>query len=543
MNITTNTELLSHLTMSSYVFAIQILILSIAAIVYFSKNLSKSKKTKGRITGPQLPPGPRAWPIVGNLPELLMNRPTARWMHRVMRELDTDIASFRFGNTYAIEITCDKIAREVMKEKDTIFADRPEAFSASALTGGYLSAIFNPSGEQVKKVRRVMVQQLISNERLDWLHDQRVKEADDLVAYVKNLREKSPIVNVRDIVRSYCHGAPMRLIFGRKYFKESSGDGGLGPIEKIHVSNIFTALDYVYSFCISDYVPWLRGWDVDGQEKIVKTACDIVAEYNQPIIDERIEFWRKKSLKKEMGDWLDILVTLKDTDGSWLLSPLELRAIVRELFFAAVDNPANNIEWTIAEMLNRPETFKKAAEELDRVVGRDRLVQESDIPSLNYIKSCSREGYRLHPIVPNVVARRATRDTTLGGYFIPKGSTIHVSRMGLGRNPNIWENPDEFRPERHMDGTDCGPEVQLTETDMRFVTFSTGRRGCIASKLGTNMTIMLLARLLQAFTWNLPPGTDKIELEMSPENNLMDKPLTAAVELRLAPHLYPEPSE
>ncbi|MBA0704754.1 hypothetical protein Golax_016993 [Gossypium laxum] len=64
----------------------------------------------------------------------------------------------------------------------------------------------------------------------------------------------------------------------------------------------------------------------------------------------------------------------------------------------AVDNPSNNLEWALAGMLNNPETLQKARDELDTVVGKDRLVQESDFPQLNYIKACAREAFRLHPI-------------------------------------------------------------------------------------------------------------------------------------------------
>ncbi|GKE68388.1 phenylalanine N-monooxygenase-like protein, partial [Tanacetum coccineum] len=79
-----------------------------------------------------------------------------------------------------------------------------------------------------------------------------------------------------------------------------------------------------------------------------------------------------------------------------------------ELMQAIVDNPSNSIEWEMAEMINQPRIFAKAVEELDRVVGKDRLVKESDIPNLNYIKACARESFRLHPVGPFNPARMTT---------------------------------------------------------------------------------------------------------------------------------------
>jgi len=65
--------------------------------------------------------------------------------------------------------------------------------------------------------------------------------------------------------------------------------------------------------------------------------------------------------------------------------------------YATVDNPSNAVEWALAEMMNQPEVMHKAMDELNTVVGKDRLVQESDIPHLNYLKACIREAFRLHP--------------------------------------------------------------------------------------------------------------------------------------------------
>lgn len=121
------------------------------------------------------------------------------------------------------------------------------------------------------------------------------------------------------------------------------------------------------------------------------------------------------------------------------------------------------------------------------------------------------------------------------------GSQILVSRYGLGRNPMIWEEPEVFKPERHLnDVARDSTVVNLLEPEMRFVTFSTGRRTCAGTKIGTSMTIMLIASLLQGFEWTLPPGKSQIELVPAKTNLFMAKPLVASVKPRLAPSLYPE---
>ena len=204
---------------------------------------------------------------------------------------------------------------------------------------------------------------------------------------------------------------------------------------------------------------------------------------------------------------------------------------------ATVDNPSNAAEWTLAEMLNQPETLEKAMKELDMVVGRERLVQESDIPHLNYIKACAKESFRLHPIAPFNVPHVSTKDTSVAGYFIPKGSHVLLSRPGLGRNPRIWDEPLKFKPERHLKGQ--GSEVVLVDHELHMLSFSTGRRGCAGVLLGSTMTTMLLARILQGFTWNIPGDASKIDLAESESDLFLAKPLAAMAKPRLAVNVYP----
>ncbi|KAK7393808.1 hypothetical protein VNO78_22372 [Psophocarpus tetragonolobus] len=145
---------------------------------------------------------------------------------------------------------------------------------------------------------------------------------------------------------------------------------------------------------------------------------------------------------------------------------------------AAVDNPSNAVEWGLAKMINQPELLQRAIEELDKVVGKERLVQELDIPKLNYIKACAREAFRLHPIVPFNV-----------------------------------------------------PHVSMKEQ-------YTGQGGCPGLMSGTTMTIILFARLLHAFTWTTPPNVSHINITESNNDISLVHPLLALVKPRLAIEIY-----
>jgi phenylalanine N-monooxygenase len=209
---------------------------------------------------------------------------------------------------------------------------------------------------------------------------------------------------------------------------------------------------------------------------------------------------------------------------------------MQELMMAMVDNPSNVVEWTLAEMLNQPELFQKAVEELDNIVGKDRLVQESDIPKLNFLKACAREAFRLPPITAFNVPHVAMNDTVVGNYLIPKGSHILLGRSGLGKNPKVWSEPYKFKPERHLKSD--GSNINLTEPNLKFISFSTGRRDCPGVTLGTTITILLLARLLHGFTWSAPSDISRLNCAESNGVMFLDEPLQAVAKPRLAAKLY-----
>ncbi|KAH1196893.1 Tryptophan N-monooxygenase 2 [Glycine max] len=99
---------------------------------------------------------------------------------------------------------------------------------------------------------------------------------------------------------------------------------------------------------------------------------------------------------------------------------------------------SNAFEWALAEMINQPELLHRAVEQLDIVaVGKERLVQESDIPKLNYVKDWAKEAFRLHHTATFIPPNASMSDTMVGNYFIPKGSHVMLSRQGLGTNPKV----------------------------------------------------------------------------------------------------------
>ena len=305
-----------------------IITILLMSIIYLFLSKHQLKRNKKMSTHP-LPPGPKPWPIVGNIPEMLKNKPTFRWIHQLMVDMNTEIACIRLGNVHIIPITSPEISREFLKKQDSIFSSRPTIMAADLTSSGYLSTTLTPLGEQWKKMRRVLASDVLSLTKHRWLHNKRAEEADHLVFYIHNQCMNSitsGIVNVRIAAQHFCGNVIRKMIFNKRCFGEGMVDGGPCGEEQEHVAALFTILNYLYSFCISDFFPFLRlQVDLDGHEKIIRKAVGSVRKYHDPEIDERIHKW-KDGMKNKQEDLLDVLIMLRDPNGDPLLSPEEIKA-------------------------------------------------------------------------------------------------------------------------------------------------------------------------------------------------------------------------
>jgi cytochrome P450 len=206
------------------------------------------------------------------------------------------------------------------------------------------------------------------------------------------------------------------------------------------------------------------------------------------------------------------------------------------------DTTSVTVEWAMSELLRNPDALAKATKELDRVVGRERLVvTEGDIPSLPYMEAVVKETMRLHPVSPLLTPRLSREDVvSVGGHDIPEGTLVFVNVWAIARDPAVWgRTAGEFRPERFV-----GSGVDVKGHDLELLPFGSGRRMCPGVSLGLRMVQVVLANLVHGYAWKLPDGVSREELSMEETFGLyMPRKvrLDAVAEPRLPAHLYAGP--
>jgi hypothetical protein len=116
----------------------------------------------------------------------------------------------------------------------------------------------------------------------------------------------------------------------------------------------------------------------------------------------------------------------------------------------------------MAELMHRPHLLAKVREELDAVVGRDAVVEESHLPRLHYLHAVIKETLRLHQVLLLMVPHCPDADATVAGYRVPAGTRVFVNMWAIMRDPAVWKDPEEFVPERFLpSGADSGEGRKL----------------------------------------------------------------------------------
>ncbi|XP_077245119.1 flavonoid 3'-monooxygenase CYP75B137-like [Tasmannia lanceolata] len=497
-------------------------------ITVLSALLIKKLKKYAANSNFRLPPGPRGLPVVGNLLSLDPD------LHVYFSELTRTygpILKLKLGNKLGIVVSSPSMAKEVLKDHDTIFANRDVPVAARVIAYGGSDIVWTPHGPEWRMLRRVCVREMLSNTSLNAVYGLRRREIRRTVSRLYgntgkpvNVGEEM-FLTVLNVITSMLWGGSLR----------GEGRSSIGAEFRQVVGEITELLGKPN---VSDFFPGLARFDLQGVKRQMDGLFLRFDRIFDSIVDQRVRLDREEGEGESEGtDFLQILLKLKEEgDSKMPFTMTHLKALLMDMVVGGTDTTSNTVEYAIAEMMQKPETMRKAQEELEAVVGKDNIVEETHIPGLHYLDAVVKEILRLHPALPLLVPHCPSLSCTVGGYTIPEGARVFINVWAIHRDPSIWENPSEFDPERFLG---AASKWDYSGNDFNYFPFGSGRRICAGTPMAERMVKYSLASLLHSFNWSLPQGA---KLDLSEKFGIVLKkatPLVAVPMPRLSnPQLY-----
>ncbi|XP_028960446.2 flavonoid 3'-monooxygenase CYP75B137-like [Malus domestica] len=451
---------------------------------------------KSNNPNPPLPPGPRALPLLGNLLSL---DPELHSYFASLAQSYGPIFKLRLGNTVGVVVTSPSSAREILKDHDITFANRDVPSAGRASSYGGSDIVWTPYGPEWRMLRKVCVLKMLSNTTLDSVYALRRKQLRRTVRYFYD-RIGSPVnvgeqmfLNVMNVITNMLWGGTVQ------------GDerAGLGAEFREVVSEMTELLGKPN---VSDFYPGLARFDLQG---VVRKMSWLARRFDgifEKIIDQRLRI--DKEGEEGNKDFLTFLLKLKEEggDSKTPFTMTHLKALLMDMVVGGTDTSSNTIEFAMAEIMSKSEMMEKAQQELEDVVGKHNIVEESHIDKLPYLQAVMKETLRLHPALPLLVPHCPSETCIVGEYTIPKRSRIFINVWAIHRDPSIWENPLEFNPKRFLDS-----KWDYSGKDFNYFPFGSGRRICAGIAMAERMVMHSLATLLLSFDWKLPKG-EKLDL-------------------------------
>ncbi|CAA0830386.1 cytochrome P450- family 76- subfamily G-polypeptide 1 [Striga hermonthica] len=452
------------------------------------------------------PPGPRGIPILGNLLQLgdLPHESMHRW-----RGPHGPVLWLKLGAVGTMVVQSSTSAAELFKKHDLAFADRkvPDVITAFDFSIGTLS--MSRFGPYWRALRRLCSAEFSVSRRVNETAGLRHRLRGDMERWIL---EESAADRARGGMGAVQLSRFLFLmafnLMGNLMLSMDLLDAK-DPESRQFFDCMSRAIELEGTPNIADYLPWLKWMDPLGMKREMKRNLSVAMRITSGFIKERLEE-RKAGKARETKDFLDVLLEYEGDgkDGPERITEKNVNIVITEMFFAGSETTSISIEWGFAELLRSPHAFKKVREELDRVVGVDRRVEEKDIENMPYLQAVVKEAFRLHPVVPLLLPRNAQEDTNYMGYHIPKDTQVFVNVWSIGRDPEVWPDPLDFRPERFL-----GSNIEYKGQHFELIPFGSGRRICVGFMLAHRMVHLAMATLVQSFEWDLGPGVKPEDID------------------------------
>ncbi|KAI6197647.1 hypothetical protein M3Y94_01249600 [Aphelenchoides besseyi] len=461
-----------------------------------------------------LPDGPIPLPGVGNL---LAFYSKPRWEPILLkwRQKYGPLYTLWTGGRPAITVNTYDAAQKLFVQQGDAFADRGMPVKALILTrGGPYGIVFN-SGSVWSDQRRFALHTLRNFGLGKNQMQERILEE---VAYViENI--SSDVATGTDEIDAYKHtdlavGSVLNSVLcGYRFTANDKAHEFVDMKEK--TASFFASLaDPLFQMSMNYKVllkiPFFqRRFDriLWPQREIFRFIDGIIKEHERTT-DYTVEF--------EPRDFIDAYLIHKQNNDSTgeehSFSREQLLGSVVDMWFAGQETTSATITWCLGYLIQNPEAQKKMHDELDAVIGSDRLITVADRQSLPYCNAVIMETQRVSNVFALNLPRKTNRDVQYDDMVIPSGTVVVPQISVILWDPDLYPNPEHFDPDRFID-----ENGQLKKAE-EFVPFSLGKRACLGESLAKMSIYLFVANLLNQFEFSaahLPPTLLKAHSGMS----------------------------
>ncbi|CAH1101321.1 unnamed protein product [Psylliodes chrysocephalus] len=442
-----------------------------------------------------LPPGPWGLPILGSLPFL---KGDLHLHYRDLTQKYGSLISTRLGSQLIVVLSDYKMIRDTFRKED--FTGRPHTEFTNIL-GGY--GVINIAGKLWKDQRRFLHDGLrhfgmsYLSSRKTQMENRIMSEVEDFLHVLKARQGESVDLNpvfavsisnvICDVLMS------VRFSHDDRRFTRFMNliDEGF---------RLFGSMEAAIFIPILRYLPG----HTSTRQKIA-TNREEMARFLQETIDDH----RKSFDPSHMRDLLDTyLYEIQKADeegtGHHLFEgkdhDRQMQQIMGDLFSAGMETIKSSLQWAVLFMLHNPDKMSAVQEELDQVIGRQRLPKLEDLTYLPVTESTIYEVLRISSIVPMGTTHAPIRDTKLNGFHLPQHAQIVPLLHAVHMDPSLWEEPEKFNPSRFInaEGKVHKPEY--------FLPFGVGRRMCLGEILARMELFLFFSSLLHSFDISVPEG-------------------------------------
>ena len=450
-------------------------------------------------------PGPRGWPVLGNVPQL--NPDT---VHQTLENWARQYGTFfqlRFGPRQALIVSDSATVTALLRERPERFR-RPQRSRDVSKEMGLKTGVFSAEGDDWQRQRRMVMASFSPGHVRAYFASLQTVTQRLHQRWRKAAHSRATIPLQPDLMR-YTVDAIAGLAFGADVNTLESDD----DIIQQHLDKIFPAL-FKRTFSIVPYWRWLR-LPVDRQ--LDRSVAAINVAIDEFIAQARARLEKDPGLREHPGNLLEAMIAAADLPGSGV-DDTAVAGNVLTMLLAGEDTTANTLAWMIYLLQRNPDALARARNEVLRLAPDPAAFTPEQMASLDYLDACAQETMRLKPVAPNLPVE-ANVDTVVGDIAVPAGTLVwSLLRLNCLDDKNFGRAA-EFLPERWLATepvADGGNHAANTTANKRVaMPFGSGPRVCPGRYLALLEIKMAMAMLLSQFdiqSVDTPDGQEAKEL-------------------------------